>query len=424
MAKKVLTDLAVRNAKPGATRREIPDAGQRGLYLIVQTNGSKSWAVRYRFNGKARKLTLEAGLSLAAARKLAADAKFKVAQGIDPIREKEAERERAILADANTVQAVCENYMAIEGKKLRSSAARESFLRRLVYPAIGHRPIGELERDEITALLDKVAIVKKTESRKKSGGERSADMILAILRKIFNWHETRTSKFRSPIVRGMARVNPRDRARDRILTDEEIRKIWEACGDPCLAMHGPCVRFALLTGARRNEATGLRRSEITTMRSDDTGIDFVVWKLPAARSKSKKEVIRPLSKAALEIVESIPVIVGNTDFVFTAATGNGPIFLNNAKEVLDEISGVADWRIHDLRRTARTLMSKKALHISSDVAELCLGHVLPGGLVRGTYDQHRYLDEKAEAFDRLAAEIERIVRGDEGGKVIRPAFGR
>jgi len=400
--------------KPGAGRREIPDGGQRGLYLLVQASGAKSWAVRYRFNGRARKYTLGAGITLAQARKLASDAMFQVAQGIDPIEAKKAEKERKNLADETTVQSICTSYMAIEGKKLRSRDARESFLRRIVYPRLGHRPIGEVERDEITAMLDKVA---------EHNGERSADMVLAILRKIFNWHQTRTSKFRSPIVPGMARVNPRERARDRVLSDDELRKLWEACGDPRLAVHGPCVRFALLTGGRRNEVTGLRRSEITTIRSDDTGIDFVVWQLPAARSKTKKMVIRPLTKAALEIVESMPIIIGDADFVFTT-TGNGPLYLNSdAKATLDEISGVTDWRIHDLRRTARTILSRKALNISSDVAELCLGHVLPGGLVRKTYDRHAYIGEMAEAFDKLAAEIERIVRGDEGAKIIRPAFG-
>ena len=106
-------------------------------------------------------------------------------------------------------------------------------------------------------------------------------------------------------------------------------------------------------------------------------------------------------------------IIGDSDFVFTT-TGNGPLYLNtDAKETLDKISGVTDYRLHDLRRSARTILSRKALHVSHDVAELCLGHEpLPGGLVRKTYDRHAYIDEKAEAFDKLASEIDRIVSGD------------
>src|SRR5208337_4787553 len=110
---KVLTDLGVRHMKPGAGRREIPDGGQRGLYLLVQASGAKSWAVRYRFNGRARKYTLGAGITLAQARKLASDAMFQVAQGIDPIEAKKAEKERKNLADETTVQSICTSYMAI-----------------------------------------------------------------------------------------------------------------------------------------------------------------------------------------------------------------------------------------------------------------------------------------------------------------------
>src|SRR5436309_2053934 len=79
-----LTDVAVRNFKPGPKRREIPDPAARGLYLVIQTTGVKSYAVRYRFAGRNRKLTLTRGIGLAAARKAAADAMFEVEQGKDP----------------------------------------------------------------------------------------------------------------------------------------------------------------------------------------------------------------------------------------------------------------------------------------------------------------------------------------------------
>jgi integrase len=405
---KVLTDLGVRNMKPGAGRREIPDGGQRGLYLLVQASGAKSWAVRYRFNGRARKYTLGAGITLAAARKLAADAMFKIAQGVDPIRDKADEKERKVLADESTVQAICERYMQIAGRDLRSKDARASFLRRLVYPRIGYLPIGDVGRDRLTTMLDKVA---------KENGEVAADMVLAILRKIFNWHEVRTSRFKSPIVRGMARTKPAERARHRTLTDDEIRQVWQACADPRLAVYGPCIRFLLLTGARRNEASEIRRSEIGTVRED--GTDHIVWKLPGHRSKSKKEVARPLSKAALAIIEDMP-IVGDSDFIFTLS-GNAGIGLNNAprKRLLDEISGATGWRTHDLRRTARTLLARA--RVPFDTAERCLGH--SRGLLVETYDQHSHFSAMGEAFDKLAAEIDRIVRGDEGAKIIRPAFG-
>src|ERR1700738_919332 len=83
------TDIGVRNLKPEGERFEVRDKDQRGLYLVVQPSGAKSWAVRYRFNGEPRKITL-LGVTLAQARKLAADVWFQVAQGIDPLKARKA----------------------------------------------------------------------------------------------------------------------------------------------------------------------------------------------------------------------------------------------------------------------------------------------------------------------------------------------
>jgi integrase len=156
------------------------------------------------------------------------------------------------------------------------------------------------------------------------------------------------------------------------------------------------VRVLLLSGARRNEIAGTRWAEI-----DDNGL----WRLPASRSKTKTEIIRPLSKAALALIEQMPQIDG-CPFVFASATGHTPISqFSKPKQRLDATSGVRAYVLHDLRRTARSLLSRAG--ISSDVAEKCLGHSR-GGIIE-TYDRHKYLDEMRRAFEALAAQIERIV---------------
>ncbi|MGB9410659.1 MAG: Arm DNA-binding domain-containing protein, partial [Pseudolabrys sp.] len=108
---KGFTDLKIKNLKAGAVRREIPDPGVSGLYLVVQPSGKKSFAVRYRYGGKPRKLTLKAGVSLAAARKLAGDALYELEQGRDPAQTKQETRAKIKAARANTVQALCDNYL-------------------------------------------------------------------------------------------------------------------------------------------------------------------------------------------------------------------------------------------------------------------------------------------------------------------------
>ena len=146
-----LTAIAVENIKPWPRRREIPDSGCRGLYLIIQPSGRKSWAVRYRFQGKSRKLTLASALTLAAARKAAADALHVLERGHDPAAVKKSANAKAELAAANTLRAVAESYLVGEerkpaDKRLRSIDQRRATFERLIYPALGHRPIGEIRR--------------------------------------------------------------------------------------------------------------------------------------------------------------------------------------------------------------------------------------------------------------------------------------
>jgi integrase len=385
MAKR-LTSLGVENVRPGAVRREISDGGS-GLWLIVQPSGSKSWALRYRDgNGRPCKLTLGSwpAISLAAARKASGIALHDIAVGDDPREAKKAAAFKAAAAKADTVVAVCEGFLKREGAKLRTVDQLAAALKRLVYPVIGDRPIGSIRRSDIVALLDKI---------EDERGQRMADVTLAALRRIFNWHATRSDDFVPPFVRGMVRQDAAAHRRSRILSDSELRAVWTAAAAPEAQPFGALVRLALLTSARRGELAGMQWDEI-----DADGI----WTLPASRSKTKTEIVRPLSKAALDAIAQQPRI---NEWVLTA-TGNGPLrSFGHPKDCLDAASGVRDWRLHDLRRTARSLLSRAG--VNSDVAERCLGHAVPG--VRGVYDRHKYLDEMRHAFEALAAEIHRIV---------------
>src|SRR5262249_32303022 len=124
--------------------------------------------------------------------------------------------------------------------------------------------------------------------------------------------------------------------------------------------------------------------------------------LPAERSKTKTEIVRPLSKAAQAVLAAQPRGIG--DYVFTP--GAAPLRnFSDAKRKLDAVSGLSGYQLHDLRRTSRSLLSRAG--INSDIAERCLGHALPA--IRATYDRHHFLDEMAHAFQALAALIERIV---------------
>jgi integrase len=135
--------------------------------------------------------------------------------------------------------------------------------------------------------------------------------------------------------------------------------------------------------------------------SEITGTD---WTLPASRNKAKVDLVRPLSKAALAVLQALPT-AGST-YVFST-NGRTPISAFSRELLaLSNASGTDGWTLHDLRRTARSLMSRAG--IDANVAERCLGHVIGG--VRGVYDRHEYHREKALAFEALAAQIDRIIR--------------
>jgi integrase len=409
--RKGLTDFQVKNAKPKAEPYEISDGDQRGLRLAIQPSGAKSWVVRYRhpIDGRSRKLTLPPGLGLAHARKLAADAMFQVAQGIDPINAKREQKQAAVAAVEGTLAAVAKQYLDLAASKLRSHRAYERILKRHILPRLGERQVAELKRSEIVAVLDKV---------ENDSGPRAADIALAVLSSTLSWYAAR-SDFQSPLTRMKRRVRASEAARQRVLDDDELRQVWQAAGDERIGLYGQVIRLMILTGARVAEASGLRRTEIEIVR--DNGTEMVVWRLPARRSKSKREIVRPVSAAALGIVEDIPMI-GGSDFVFTF-NGHKPMTMayGDRKKLIDQIAKVEGWVLHDLRRVYRSLLSR--CRVPFEVAERLLGHSQPT-LVQ-TYDRHSHLPAMREAVEKVAAEVERIAAGKREADVIRPgAFSR
>jgi integrase len=361
------------------------DEDLRCFALMVTRSGVRRFVLQYRVHGRSERLTLKPGLTLKEARHEARKYLGEVAKGTSPL----GERRKKKLASANTVAAIAAEYFRRDGKKLRSANWQKVALRRLVFPRFGARQIDSIKRSEIVRLLDQI---------EDDNGPVMADAVLAILRKLFSWHASRSDEFNSPIVRGIRKQH--SRARDRVLSDDELRQIWRATGRP--GVFNALVRYLLLTATRRTEAARMTRAEI----SDDD------WIIPAQRMKAGIEHVVPLSGDARALLVELPVI-GTGQFVFTN-DGRRPIAdLVKPKHELDRRSGVTGWRLHDLRRTARSLMSRSG--ISPDVAERCLAHTIGG--VRGIYDRHSYHAEKKRAFEVLAAEVRRIVDPPSGNVV-------
>jgi integrase len=374
MAKR-LTALSVENAKPGTSRREIPDGGS-GLYLIVQPSGHKSYAVRYRLPGspKTHKFTLDGWPSLADARVQAAAALAEVKKGNDPGKDKRRAKEKRGIAAANTFEAVAQIYLdSAPVKKLRRPDQKRDILERLVFPIIGSMPIGDVKRSTVTALLDRI------DAR---NGPVSADRAFTEMALVLKFHAKRDDDYVYPLVSGMRASSSKQR--DRTLTDKEIKAVWDT-GDPF-------AQFLLLTGCRRTEAAGMQWSEVPE------GTD---WILPASRNKGGVDLVRPLSMRAMALLATLPrrgQYVFGVDKPFKSFT--------RAAEIVREASGTKGWVFHDLRRTSRTLMSRAGA--SSENSERCLGHVI-GTTVTRTYDRWEYRREKRDVYEALAGLLDRIV---------------
>jgi integrase len=374
---------------PAQDRAFYWDETLPGFGLQVTASGHRSFVCQYRAKGKNWRMAINGVLDLAAARKRAKILLGEVAGGGNPLKERR-DKERAA---ANTVKAICEEYLEREGAKLRSGEARRSTFERLVYPKYGPWPIEDIKRSDVVRLLDKI---------EDERGPVMADRTLAALRRVFTWHASRSDDFRSPIVPGMARTSAEERARERTLSDDELRAVWTAA-KAAVGPFGYLVRFILLTAVRRNEAARMSRGEVSGSE----------WLIPAERMKGKVEFLVPLSPAAAQLLAEMPRV--GESIVFTN-DGERPLGgFGKAKAKFDEQvtkangAPLPNWTLHDLRRTARSLMSRAK--VAPDIAERCLAHKIGG--IRATYDRHQYLDEKRLAFEALSRQVELVINPPE-----------
>jgi integrase len=324
---------------------------------------------------------------------------------------KEAAKRRAVMGD--TVNAMLDTFLDRYAKpNLRSAAEVERCFDRYVRPAIGTMPLCDVRRRDVVSLLDKV---------EDSGAPVMADRVLAYLRKAFRWHSTRDDQFLVPLVPGMARTKPKERERKRILDDQEIRDLYTALD----ALHGTTAvpkcfasftRFLLLSAQRLRMVSNMNWTEID---GDD-------WIVPENRHKGKGK-----GDFVLPLTDGLRALIGQPGrgFVFTSDNGRTSFKgFSKSKAALDaklvEIRKAAGrkpvqpWVYHDLRRSARSLMSRAK--VEADHAERTLAHVIGG--VRGVYDRYDFYDEKKDALEKLDELVSRILKPGEA--VIRFPKGR
>lgn len=391
MPKRKLTAAAVEKLGPPESGRiEYFDTLLRGFALRITARGSKSWVLFYRVHGRQRRMTIGSYpmFDLSEAREEARKALQLVEKGQDPAAIREEQRRKR----PDTVIAVAENFIQRHAKpNNRTWREVERMFEIHVLPTWGKRDIGSITRRDVIDLLDQVA--DRTSSVR-------ANRVLANVRKLFAWAAERDIIESSPV----AGVKPpgRENERDRVLTDNEIKAFWKATevlGWP----FGPFAQMLLVTAQRRDEVAHMRWDDI-----DEHG----VWTIPKEKTKANRSHEVPLPSLALEILERTPRI---GSYVFMSGrAGARPISgFGKAKAKLERLSGIHNWRYHDLRRTAGTNMARHGVPIST--ISRVLNHA-EGGVTR-IYARYSYLNEKRKALNTWARTLAGIIRPTESNVI-------
>jgi integrase len=315
------------------------------------------------------------------------------------------EAERA--AQAQRFGEVGEFYLQRVVARQRQARSAERIIRGELIARWAARPVSALTRRDV------IAMVEDIDAR---GAPVYAAACFAQARALFGWCVARDLLEHSPCtnLKVGAFVSRTKQARQRTLSDAEIKALWVATGELAQPWQG-AFRLLLLTGVRKSEALGAKWSEFDL---DDPA--RAVWRVPASRFKSQREHIVPLSPAALAVLAAIPRHQ-HGDFVFSCTFGRTPaLVLHAGKARLDELMRrelpeLPPWQTHDLRRVVRTKLA--ALGVADAIGEATLGHARRG--LQGVYDTHSYAAEVRRALTLFADEVARITSGrPDDGKVL------
>jgi integrase len=360
-----------------------------GLRIRAGAEGQhRSFIAQYKIGQTTRRVTIgnAAKVTLEAARVKAKEIFSEVALGDDPQADKRSAR------DALTLGKLITSYLEAAKQHQRPTTYRgtEHHLNRLCQPL--HRiPISAVSRAVIAERLRSIA---------KDNGAVSSNRARAALSAMFAWSIGEGVFAHDNPVSGTNKQKENG-PRERSLSDAELAKLWLSLAD---SDYGRIIKLLLLTGCRRDEIGSLQWSEIDFESKTIT--------LPRERCKNNQAHVVPLSDATMKILQEIPRC--DHDFVFGRRdTGFGG--WSRAKRLLDATLDLAEWTVHDLRRTVRTGLGM--LGVAPHIAEACINH-LPAKLIR-TYDKNKYEAEKRDALERWANHVAVAITQATGDNVVK-----
>jgi integrase len=416
--KLIFSDRALRALTPNAAATDYRDTQQPGLIARLLPTGAIQFTVRYRWQGKQRRHKL--GLygpdhvTIAKARKAARQTLAAVDAGRDPAGERQAQKRTPV----DTVDALVEAYLEKYAKpRKRSAAEDERVLRADVLPRWKGRAVRSLTRRDVRDVLDRIV---------ERGSPIAANRTFEIVRRMLNWAVEQDWIEANPA--SHVKKPAKEQARDRVLTDDEIRALWRCLShfrrteqkrapgrkqtpnDPDDPFCPLSPRLAAVQKVRL--LTAQRGGEVLRMKWADLDLDAKRWTIPASDSKNGKPHVVPLTDTVVEILTAQPRRPAKDDtpgsvYVFG---GGGETDVLPAHRIARAGADLAstlgfEMRSHDLRRTAATLMVRAGVlreHVSR-----VLNHTPSGPVSTRVYDRHSYDPEKRVALETL----ERVVLG-------------
>jgi integrase len=382
-----MTKSAVDALKAASKDTVYWDAGLPGFGVKVTPRSRKVFVVLYRIGGagsRLRKYTIGpyGRVTLQMARAEAQKVLAARLEGRDPATEKRESKRRMT---ADRVDDLIEVFIVQHVSKTRKAAEISRLLRREVVSRWGNRCVHAIGKRDIVELASEIA---------QRGTPMAANTLLKVIKTFLNWCVGRAVIDASP-AEGVP-LPGKEVARDRVLTNNELVSVIRAARQIGGA-YGGIVEMLVLTGQRREE--------VAQMVGDEIDFNSRTWTLPGSRTKNGKPHIVHLSEACIKLIKRAS---RSASYVFSISGARPFQNFTNAKRVLDELSGVTGWRLHDLRRTCVSGMAR--LGVPSHVADKILNH--QSGTISGVaavYQRHDFLAERKLALERWGLYIETLV---------------
>jgi integrase len=419
-----LTQLACERLKPPTDKDSVIfwDLQLPGFGLRVSSRGRKTWITMYRVNRREVMETIGTMAlipNVAQARDAARASMLKARQGINPV-EQRRERERALASAAEvqrfTFAKLCARFLReYAERKTRPSSVYQ--YRRTLARALAvwsERPANDISKRDVRELIDEIA---NKRLRKQTGAVGGAGIesnnVLTSLKTMFRW-AVREDILTADPTEGVAKLG-KEVPRDRVLDADEIKLFWEGAEELGWPFE-PLFKLLLITAQRRDEGVG-------KMGWNEIDLDKSRWTIPATRSKNGKAHIVHLTPLAMSIIESLPRLSGSLVFSTTGSTSVSGH--STAKSRVDEYmrsqmngTELPGWTLHDLRRTATTIMAEE-LKIAPHVVDKILNHT--AGTISGVarvYNRAEYLDERKAALEAWSRWLEALLGLGEQGNVV------